>query len=70
MQEIFIKDEYIKLQQALQLADVCSSGAEAKYAILDGKIRVNGEVETRRGKKLRAGDEFESGGQTFRVMIQ
>lgn len=70
MQEIFIKDEYIKLQQALQLANVCSSGAESKYAILEGKIRVNGEVETRRGRKMRAGDEFETGGETYRIMVQ
>ena len=53
---ITLKDEYIKLGQALKAAGAVSSGVEAKDVISEGKVRVNGEVELRRGKKLYAGD--------------
>ena len=56
MNQITIKDEYIKLGQALKLAGMVSSGVEAKIVILDGQVLVNGEVELQRGKKLRPGD--------------
>lgn len=56
---ITIKDEYIKLGQALKLAGLVSSGVDAKFLIQDGQVKVNGEVDTRRGKKLRPGDTFE-----------
>lgn len=56
---ITIKDEYIKLGQALKLAGLVSSGVDAKFLIQDGQVKVNGEVYTRRGKKLRPGDTFE-----------
>lgn len=46
----------IKLDQFLKLADVVRSGGEAKYLIQSGQVSVNGKVETRRGRKLRAGD--------------
>ena len=49
--EIRIKDEYIKLGQALKLASLVGSGVEAKFVIEEGSVLVNGEVETRRGKK-------------------
>ena len=49
-------DEFIKLGQALKLAGVVGSGVEAKMLILDGEVSVNGEVETRRGKKIFPGD--------------
>ena len=65
---ITIKDEYIKLGQALKLADIASEGVEAKYMILDEKVKVNGEVCTQRGKKLYKGDEFETEG--IRVKVQ
>ncbi|MDR0943827.1 MAG: RNA-binding S4 domain-containing protein [Ruminococcus sp.] len=54
-----ITTEYIKLQQALKFAGLAESGSEAKDFILDGLVTVNGEVEIRRGKKLRPGDFFE-----------
>lgn len=63
--DIKIVDEFIKLQQAMQLAGLCGSGAEAKYEILEGKVSVNGEAETRRGKKLRNGDFFEYKGEKY-----
>ena len=53
---ITLKDEYIKLGQALKAAGAVSSGVEAKDVISEGKVRVNGEVELRRGKKHYAGD--------------
>ncbi len=59
MQEIHIKDEYIKLGQALKLAGLVGSGVEAKILIQDGLVKVNGETDTRRGKKLYPGDVFE-----------
>ena len=54
--KVTIRDEYIKLGQALKLAGFVQSGVDAKYEIENGKVLVNGEVETRRGKKLRDGD--------------
>ena len=59
MQEITIKDEYIKLGQALKLAGLVGSGVEAKMLIQDGLVKVNGEVDERRGRKLYSGDVFE-----------
>lgn len=50
-------EETIKLDQFLKLADVVQSGGEAKHLIRSGMVQVNGETETRRGRKLRAGDE-------------
>ena len=64
---ITIKDEYIKLGQALKLANIASEGVEAKYMILDEKVKVNGEVCTQRGKKLYKGDEFETDGIKVKV---
>ena len=49
-------DEYIKLGQLLKLAGAVGSGVEAKMRILDGEVSVNGETETRRGKKIYPGD--------------
>lgn len=65
--EIQIKDEFIRLGQALKLAGAVSSGIEAKILIADGLVKVNGETETRRGKKLRDGDTVLVRGETFTV---
>lgn len=54
--KITIKDEFIKLGQALKLAGVVEDGVEAKYVIQDGLVQVNGEVDTRRGRKVYEGD--------------
>ena len=54
--EIKIRYEFIKLGQALKLAGVVEDGVEAKYAIQDGLVQVNGEVDTRRGRKVYEGD--------------
>lgn len=59
MEKIRIHDEYIKLGQALKLAGLVESGVNAKYAIQDGLVKVNGEVEVQRGKKIYPGDTIE-----------
>ena len=51
-----LTDEYITLQNLLKAENIVATGGEAKYVIVDGLVRVNGECETRRGKKLRSGD--------------
>ncbi len=56
MQDIKIKTEFIKLDSLLKFAGLCSTGGEAKVLILDGEIKVNGEVCTMRGKKIYSGD--------------
>lgn len=53
---VFITTEYIKLESFLKLANLVSSGGEAKLLIQDGLVKVNGEVCLMRGKKLREGD--------------
>jgi ribosome-associated protein len=55
--EIKLRDEYIKLGQALKAAGVAQNGVEAKYIIQDGEAKVNGNTEIQRGKKLYDGDE-------------
>lgn len=54
--EVEIRDDSIKLGQFLKLANLAETGGEAKNLIAEGRIRVNGEVDTRRGKVLRDGD--------------
>ncbi len=65
--DVGIRDESIRLGQFLKLANLVDSGAEAKPVIADGQVRVNGEVETRRGRQLRVGDVVELAGQAARV---
>ena len=66
--EIRIRDEFIKLGQALKLADLVSDGVEAKYVINDGLVKVNGEVDTRRGRKVYGGDVISYNGQDVKVV--
>lgn len=67
MEVIRLRDDYIKLGQALKAAGLVESGVEAKYEILDGLVRVNGQVEVQRGKKLFAGDTVEYKGKTIKI---
>ncbi len=64
VEKIKIDSEYIKLQDLLKLSGVCPTGGMAKVVIQNGEVKVNGEVCTMRGKKLRPGDtaEFEDTG--------
>ncbi|HIW58354.1 MAG TPA: RNA-binding S4 domain-containing protein [Candidatus Anaerobutyricum avicola] len=66
--ELKLRDEFIKLGQALKAAGLVDSGLDAKIVIQDGLVRVNGEVETRRGKKLYDGDVVEFDGETIRIV--
>ena len=67
MEIIKIRDEYIKLGQAMKLAGLVDSGVDAKIQIQEGFVKVNGEVELQRGKKIYAGDVIEFDGQQVRV---
>lgn len=70
MKEIKLRadDEFIKLGQALKLANLVSSGVEAKIVVQNGEVMVNGEIDTRRGKKLYDGDTFTFQGETVKVI--
>jgi ribosome-associated protein len=65
--DIPVKDEVIRLGQFLKLANLVESGADAKTAIAEGEVLVNGEVDLRRGRQLRSGDVVEYAGQRARV---
>nr|WP_035949976.1 RNA-binding S4 domain-containing protein [Parafrankia sp. EUN1f] len=62
-----IRDDVIRLGQFLKLADVVEAGAEIRTVLANGDVRVNGEVETRRGRQLRRGDEVTLPGERLRV---
>jgi ribosome-associated protein len=68
--EVPIRDDVIRLGQFLKLANLIESGSEAKEVIGDGLVRVNGEVETRRGRQLSVGDVVEIGGVGARVVAE
>ena len=67
MEIIKLRDEYIKLGQALKAAGFVESGVDAKFVIQDGLVSVNGEIEVQRGKKLYAGDVVSFDGQGIRI---
>ena len=67
MTEIKIETEFIKLDALLKFANLVSSGGEAKIRIAEGEVRVNGEICTMRGKKLRPGDTVELGGEAVQI---
>lgn len=67
METIKIRDDFIKLGQALKLAGLVESGVDAKMEIQEGFVKVNGAVEVQRGKKIRPGDIIEFDGQQVKV---
>lgn len=67
MEIIKLKEDYIKLGQALKAAGLVESGVDAKFAIQDGLVKVNGQVETQRGKKLVEGDIVEYDGNSIKI---
>lgn len=67
MEIIKLRDEYIKLGQALKAAGLVDSGAESKDVILEGLVKVNGNVEFQRGKKLRDGDIVTFDGEEIKI---
>ena len=68
MARIVLREDYIKLGQALKAAHLADSGVDAKNFILDGKVTVNGEVELQRGKKLYDGDIVSFNGETIVIV--
>lgn len=68
METIQLRDEYIKLGQALKAAGLVESGVDAKFAVQDGLVKVNGQTETQRGKKLVAGDIVEYDGEKIKIV--
>ena len=67
METIKLRDEYIKLGQALKAAGLVDSGVMAKEVILNGEVKVNGETELQRGKKLKDGDLVEYEGNQIKI---
>lgn len=68
MYTINLNDEFIKLGQALKAVGLVSSGVEAKIVIINGEVKVNGEVELQRGKKLRDGDVVSYNGEEIKIV--
>ncbi len=68
MHQIKLREEYIKLGQALKAAGLVDSGVDAKNEILDGLVKVNGVVEVQRGKKLHDGDLVEFNGEQIKII--
>lgn len=69
MEIIHLREDFIKLGQALKAVGLVESGVDAKFAIQDGKVKVNGQVEIQRGKKLVAGDIVEFNGQMIKIEL-
>ncbi|RZS94360.1 RNA-binding S4 domain-containing protein [Cuneatibacter caecimuris] len=67
MRKVVLREEYIKLGQALKASRLADSGVDAKFAVLEGKVKVNGSVELQRGKKLHAGDVVEYNGEQIQI---
>jgi len=68
MSTIKLRDDYIKLGQALKAAGLVGSGVDAKFVIQDGLVKVNGETEFQRGKKLYDGDTVSYDGETVQIV--
>ncbi len=67
MKVVKLRDEYIKLGQALKAAGLAETGVMAKEAIRDGLVKVNGETDIRRGKKLYGGDIVSFNGEEIKI---
>lgn len=66
-EKLVLRDEFIKLGQALKAVGFVESGVDAKFVIQDGLVKVNGSIETQRGKKLYAGDVIEFDGNKILI---
>ena len=67
MEIIELREDFIRLGQALKAAGLVGSGVDAKNVILDGLVYVNDEIETRRGRKLYDGDIVSFDGETIKI---
>lgn len=68
METITINEEFIRLDNLMKFSGMCNSGGRAKYLIQNGEVKLNGEVCTMRGKKLRPGDTIEYQNRTVTVI--
>lgn len=68
VREIKLNDDFIRLDSLLKLANAVMTGGHAKIVIQDGEVKVNGEICTARGKKIRAGDKAEFDGIIYEVV--
>lgn len=68
MEKVKIKDEYIKLGQAMKLGGLAGSGIDAKIMIQSGEVTVNGKKELQRGKKLHDGDIVSCNGEAIQII--
>lgn len=68
MEKLLIRDEYIRLCDALKLCGIAETGGVAKLMILDGEVEVNGEICQMKGKKLYEEDTFTIDGETFKII--
>ena len=68
MEIIKLREEFIKLGQALKKAGLVESGVDAKFFIQDGQVKLNGETELQRGKKLYNGDVVSFNGETIQIV--
>ena len=70
MEIIKIDEEYIRLDNLMKFAGMCNSGGRAKFLIRGGEVKLNGEICTMSGKKIRPGDKVEYDGRTVEVAIE
>ena len=70
MNQVEITKEPVELYKLLKFESLASSGGEAKYVIALGLVRVNGEVETRKRKKIVSGDLIEFNGETYQIQLK
>ena len=70
MRVVEIEEEPIELYKILKFENMVQSGGEAKFVIAEGLVRVNGEIETRKRKKIVSGDIIEFGEETFRIITK
>ena len=68
METVKLRDDFIKLGQALKASGICDTGSDAKTVIQDGLVSVNGEVDNRRGRKLYEGDTVSFEGETIQIV--
>lgn len=68
IEEVAISTEFIKLDSFLKFAGLTDTGGQAKELVLEGQVKVNGEICTMRGKKIRPGDIVESLGRRFQAV--
>ena len=70
MERITINEEYIRLDNLMKFSGLCDTGGRAKYLIQNGEVKLNGEVCTMRGKKIRGGDRVEYQGRKVEVAVE